>query len=908
MNDQKTLTDTTPRATGLSAYALRVNGLHAPMGIDSEIRFSWLLRGEGYHRSQSAYRILVSSSLKKAECLCGDLWDSGKTEDDSNYDIAYRGKPLTSRSRYYFRVAVWDENGRAGDFGEIGVFETGILHPSEWQGIWITAPREGDGTESAPMFRKTFLLRSTLASARLYLSGLGLYEVKINGAFADDTVLNPAHTQYEDTVHYRVFDLSTLLTSGSNVLTVELGDGFYHNDVGVWNWQNAVWRDRPKLRAMLYLTYADGTEDTIVTDESWRVKTDGPILSNNILLGDRYDARREEGGWLNADFDDSHWAFATAAAEPQGKLVFGEMEPMRRLQSFVPEVSRLSDGTYLIKAPVMTTGWVKLCLDAPEGETITVTYGEQLQKDGYLKKPTDFGIAFQIDHYTAKGVKGECYEPKFSYKGYRYVQVENYSGSLTPEDVTCYFIANDVASSATLETGNALINRLHLAMRRTVHNNLQGKPTDTPVWEKNGWTGDFHVSLESICFNYAILPFTLKFLKDLEDAADERGVVPVIAPTANWGLGNQVVWNGVLINAVYEMLCFYGSRSTVERFWQAMTRQVAAYLCELEKRDLIWQNDQLADWVAPFGGMDPDAPTAACPSEGSSICGTGYVYLILSRMAEMASLLDKQEEAAFYKKSAERLYTAFHNAFYNAEKGIYESAFWDGSSSRSRYRQTSNLVPLAFGLCPEEHRGRVIENLVRDIAAKNNHLDTGMVGTKLLLPILSEAGHHELAVDILTNTTYPSWGYWIEQGSDTTWEGFENTARSHNHYFLGTYDEWLFRYLAGVHDMTDGFKTVTLFPRITPRVGYVRCHLQTVRGELVSDWELQKDSSLLIRLRIPIGTTARVILPCRDASFLKTQGALFSPDAYAFENNRLALTLESGNYRFLITPEGVVTG
>lgn len=891
----------------LQPTELRVCGLISPMGIDGDISFSWLNSGNGYGRGQSAYRILVSSTLEKAESLQGDLWDTGKILAEKNCDISYRGKPLASRKRYYFRVAVWDEKDEMGNFSQISHFETGILSGEEWLGEWIGPDREAP-YEAAPLIRKSFLVEEGLVSSRLYLCGLGLYLLKVNGKLCDTSVLNPAHTQYEDRVHYQVYDLAEVVTVGKNLISLELGDGFYHNDVGVWNWQNAVWRDLPKLRAMLFLRYADGREERVVSGSDWLIHTDGPTRVNNILLGDLYDARREVEGWEEPDFDDSAWQSASLVPPPTGKLVFGAMEPMRRLKTFKPTVKKLGERVYLIENPEMTTGWARISFDAPSGEEIVITYGEQLLPDGTLKKPTDFGISFQIDRYIAKGVKGEVYEPKFGYRGYRYIQVENYSGKLSEKDVTCYLVANDLEKTSVLKTGDPLVNRLHEAMSRTILNNCQGKPTDTPVWEKNGWTGDFHVSLESVNFNYGAAAFTMKFLHDLEDAADSDGAIPVIAPTANWGLGNQVVWNGVFVNAVYELYRYYGMTSAIHRFYPAMARLVATYLADMGERDFTWCDSQLCDWVSPFGGSDPDAPTAADASEGAGICGTGYVYLILCRMVEMARITGREEDAIFYENTAKRVYAAFNEKYYDPEKGYYETTVWREGTRRTRYRQTSNLVPLAFGLCPEAYRQGVVERLVRDIEEKDYHLDVGMVGTKLILPVLSESGYHDLAYRILTRETYPSWGYWIKWGADTTWEGYENTARSHNHYFLGTYDEWLYRYLAGVRSFTDGFRAVELFPRVVKALGWLECRLKTVRGILVSSWRVEAEGGLSLVFEIPVGTVARALLPCRDVASLTVNGKMPSADALSFEKGRVTLTLSSGSYEIKIAPDGASFG
>lgn len=781
---------------------------------------------------------------------------------------------------------------------------------SPW-GTQVTLPTEVKVTKdySAPMLRRDFDVTREITRARAYVCGLGLFEMKVNGQLPDDTVLNPAHTQYEDTVNYRVFDVTSLLQSGKNAVTVSLGNSFYNCPVTVWDWQKAVWRDNPKLLMELTLEYADGTSETIVTDQNWKSYSEGPLTANDIYIGDTYDARLEVPGWELPDFDDSAWDDATLVSAPAGKLTFENMEPMRRIASFTPEITNMGGGTYILKNPVMATGWAKLSFDAPAGTEITITYGETLSGSGYLNKVNGWGYNLQVDTYTCKGEPGETFEPRFSYKGYEYIQIDNYPGELTAEDVECYLIASDVDEISSFQTSSEQINSLHDIMHRTMLNNMQGKPTDTPVWEKNGWTGDFNVSLETFNYNFDTTAFTTKFLGDLRDAADSRGVVPNIAPTANWGTGNTPVWNTVYINAIYEGWRANGLQSVAEDHYDVMRKQAIAYIDDIRANGWVWNDGQLADWVSPAGGTNPDAGGNASASEGSGICGTGYVYDALSRMAEMADKLGKTTDAAEYRAAMASIYDAFNAKFYNAEKGYYETTTWDGSTARTRFRQTSQLVPLAFGLCPDEYRDSVVASLLRDIEEKDYHLDTGMVGTKLLLPVLSDTGHADVAFRILTQESYPSWGFWLTKGTSSTWEGYENTTRSRDHYFLGTYDEWLYKHIAGIRDMTDGYRTVTIKPEVFGDLTYANCSVDTVRGTLQSNWSFTANDTLTMDIVIPAGTTASIYLPVSSADGVTVNGIALAEQAgisnVTAEDVMVQVTAGSGSYSFVMGSEGV---
>jgi len=1057
-----------------SVYDMKVCNLTQPLGIDKTPMFSWMADMEGFGKAQSAYQIIVSSTAEKAAAHEGDLWDSGKIAGADNFDVAYAGAALTSKTPYYWCVQVWDEADASMGWSEVDTFETGILNQSEWTAQWITSRQAGassggisfdlgganwiwsrygaaqdgvpqetmyfrgsftvneaktvdhvyfgmttddygvayingtkatevqdvaeawrsgtlvdvtelvksgsntiaaqvtnsssgyagyiakteihytDGTKetavtdgswkltktpadgwqnesfdasqwetpdqvlsygsspwgknvsltladvgedttvSAPMLRKSFEIGKEVTRARAYVCGLGLFEMKVNGQYPDDSVLNPAHTQYEDTVNYRVFDVTDLLQQGKNAITAELGNSFYNCDIRTWSWPSATWRDNPKFILELLVEYADGTSQTIVTDNSWKSYAKGPITENDIYTGETYDARRVPTGWEAPDYDDSKWDPAYSANAPRGKLTFEAMEPMRRLKTLTPEVIDKGNGTFIVRSPEMVTGWAKILFNAPAGTSIHITYGETLNGSGMLNKLSLEGKGLQSDVYICSGQENEVYEPKFSYKGFEYIQIDNYPGTLKPEDVECYLIATDVGVDSVFETSSAQINALHDMAVRTMQNNMQGKPTDTPVYEKNGWTGDYNVSLRMFNYNFNMTAFAHKFLGDMGDSFT-GSYVPLIVPTANWGMSNYPVWNSAYINSVYEAWKSDGQFSDVVEHYDRMAKQARSYISSI-RGSWICGDGQLADWLSPDGSDSA--------SEGSGICATAYVYLSLNRMAEIADVLGKESDAAEFRSAAENIYNAFNAKFYNAEKGYYETTYWSGGGSRTKYRQTSNLVPLAFGLVPEEHRASVVASLVDHVVnVKNTHLDTGVVGTQLLLPVLSEEGYADLAYAILTQTTYPSWGYWLEQGSNSGWEGYGTNSRSRDHYFLCTYDEWLHSHLAGIRDPENGYETVTIDPYVNGELSFVDCKLNTVRGQLRHKWTLNGDS-LTMDVTIPVGTTAQVWLPVTNAERARVNGnALNAQDgivAVAAENGKTRVTVGSGTYTFVM--------
>ena len=768
------------------------------------------------------------------------------------------------------------------------VIEYGV---APWKnGVVMPAVVQVNVGASAPMLRKNFDVAKEIAKARLYISGLGLYELYVNGDLPDDTVLSPAHTQYDDTVHYRAYDVTDMLTQGKNALAVELGNYFYNCDFYTWmNWNTAAYRDDPKLLLELHIDYVDGTSQTVVSDESWKTYEYGPTTYNNVYKGEHYDARREVEGWTSSAFDDSLWRNAVSVDAPTGELIFENMEPLRRLKTFKPEVFNKGNGTFVIKNPVMASGWAKINFSASSGTNIKITYGEKLDENGFVVLAKN-GFILQVDKFITSGGE-DVYEPKYSYKGYEYIQIDNYSGELLAEDIECYLIANDITDISEFETGDSRINFMHEMMLRTVMNNLQSKLTDTPVYEKNGWTGDVNFAVESFNYNYDLSNILPKILRDMGDTTNSKGVVNQIAPSASTGGSSIPIWSSIFISGYYENWRTNGVFTDIEENYDLIRLQTLDYINTIEANGWVWTTGGYADWVSPNpSGLYMPGKTTHAP-EGAGIIGSAFVYRTLGQMAEMADMLGKTEDAAEYRAAMANIYTAFNEKFYDAEKGYYDTGFWleRFDAGRTKYRQASNIIPLMFGLCPKEYEQSVVESIANDIKAKGDHLDVGAVGTKYILPMLSEYGYGDLAMALVHQDTYPSWGYWISLGANTCWEMYDANARSRNHFFLGTYTDWFYKNLAGVRDYTNGFETVVLKPEIYPEIGYVNYSMQTVRGELVSHWRFTEDNKLVWDVTIPVGTTATVYLPAKaDIS------------AYAcIRDGGDHLIVPSGNYTFV---------
>lgn len=758
---------------------------------------------------------------------------------------------------------------------------------------------EADTTDdSAPMLRKTFDLNKEITSARIYMAGLGVFTLAVNGTDPTGSVLNQAESLYSKTLSYQVYDVTALLQSGTNALAIELGNGFYNcPDNASLHWAEASWCSDPKLMLELLIEYADGTTETIVSDETWKSYSRGPMLRDSMFAGEIYDARQEVAGWENTDFNDSGWLNAKKVTAPDGVLSFAELEPMRKIETSSPtKVEKLENGNYLISFPKQTTGWARIAFpEASAGEKITITYTEKAHADGVVAYVVQDYLLQQYT-YICKG-ENDVHEPKFTYAGFGYVEVEGYSGELKAEDITAYQVATDVEHTGNFESGDAMVNNLHEIMVRTMINNMQGKPTDTPVYEKIGWTGDYNAGMKSFNYNFDTTNFQTYFLDMLQDNAHSNGNITRYSPSPSAKASCPPCWNQAYINGIYSTWKESGLFSVVEEHYDTMKNQAAFFIGNMEGH--VWTSQTYGDWASPYG--------LTRPSEGGAYYSTAAIYRVMVELAEMANALGKTEDAKGYLAEAQAIYNAFNEKFYNKEKGYYETGYWDESantSGRTEYRQAVNLVPLYYGLCPAEYHQSVLESLIRDIKAKDYHLDTGCIGTEIIMPLLSREGYGDIAVKILMQKSYPSWGYWLENGATSCWEKYTEGRRSDGHYFLGTYDEWFYQNLAGIQNMADGYETVTIRPEVYSSLGYINASVKTVRGTLGSSWEVTANG-MRLTITVPVGTTADILLPCASLANVTVNGKSVAEQAgiltTGVQGNRALVQAGSGVYVFEVT-------
>ena len=781
---------------------LRCEHLSEPLGVDTQkLRLSWKLQSEERGQLQSAFRVIVASTKAALDAGRGDVWDSGKVDSDATVDVGYNGMPLKSGARYYWQVKVWDANKRESASSQGSWFETGLLEPGDWKAQWIGANVKAD---PVPMLRKLFTLAKPLASARLSVCGLGGYEASLNGKKVGDHQLESPHTQYDKRNYYTTFDVTAQLVRGSNALGVELGRGFYDLADGTpWGWNNAGWRDHPKCIVQLDLVYADGSRESVVSDETWKVYLDGPIRRDSIYFGEDYDARKEVPGWNTAGFDDSRWTPAVVVqppgrkgkGQPPAQLCAHLMPPVRVVETKRPiAVTEPKPGVFVYDVGPITSGWIRFSGSAPAGTQITLVYHEKLERDGSVAPVSYKPALLQNYTYTFKGTGVESFEPKFSYCGYRYVQVTGAPGKLTLDNAEVRVVHQDVEVIGKFTCSNPLINQLHENQVRTLLNNFCNKPTDTPMYEKNGWTGDFNFARKSALYNFNLTAFLEKWFRDAGDSQGKDGSIREYIPHPFPGGGAYAPpWSSYLLLVPWDMYSFSGDRRVLEEHYEGTKKHGDFLWSKLDANKLASGKTFGPDWQCPHNENPP---------EGSQMAASAHTYGYIQTLAEVAKLLGKDADAVEYGRRAQELKNALNTLCYDPETKSYKT------DQPAPFRQTTNLLPFGFGFIPEDRKADVSANLAKDVMeVRSGHLETGCIGTQYILPVLTDNGQGEVAYKIISKTDFPSFGSMAKNG--TNWESWGTGARSRDHYWLGTYEEWLYSHLAGIRPVSPGFKEIT---------------------------------------------------------------------------------------------------
>ena len=875
----------------ISPVDLRCESARNPLGIDAfRPRLSWKLRATTGARnlSQSAYRITVASTESLLAAGTVDLWDSRKVRSARQLHVEYEGPPLTSGRRYFWRVQIWDQDGQLSEPSDISWWEMGLLSPNDWTGFWISDGSQQPEAEEAfyeedpaPLIRRSFHVSKPVKRARLYAVGLGYCEFRLNGRVLSDHVLDPAWTSFERRVYYSCEDVTERLEDGENVLGAMLGNGWY-NPLPLRMWGRINIRDhlaggRPQLVAQQNIEYEDGSVETVATDGSWRV-TPGPILRNSVYLGEEYDARRELPGWDRPGFDDADWSSASPAGSNPGELRASPTPPIRVTARLTPvSVREVSPGVYIFDLGQNFAGWVRLRVQGPRGNTVRMRMGERLYPDGTLnpmtavagqiKGLTEEGtprggpgapeIAWQAISYTLRGGGPEEYTPRFTFHGFRYVEVTGFAGRPTLASIEGLRLNTDVEPAGSFSCSNERFNQLHAIVQWTLLSNLFSVQSDCPGREKFQYGGDIVATSEMAIFGYDMASFYAKTVSDFRDAVRGEGWFPETAPyvgiaadsyvdeagPVSWGLAHPLL--------LAQLHQYYGDRRIIAEHFEAARTWV----------DLLegHSDGHIIDrCIGDHESLDPN------PTE---LIATAHFHHAAALVAWFAHILGRSRDEAEYRQLAVNIKDAFVERFLEPGTGRFGIA-----------TQAAQATALHLGLAPDSEVERAVQRMVDEVLVTHDgHIATGIFGTKYLLSALAKTGHVDVAYRMVNEPSYPGWGYMLEQGATTLWETWaeSDNVYSQNHPMFGSVSEWFYKFLAGIRPEEDavGFDRFWIAPTVPEGLEWVEASYESVRGTISSNWRLE-DDLLHLDVEIPVNATAELHLPTRDPMSAREGGRL----------------------------------
>lgn len=841
-----------------------------PLGIDAQRpRFSWKVQSSGRGWMQSAYQVLVATNEDKLGAGTGDKWDSGKVASDQSVNIAYSGNALNSGERCYWRVRTWDQKGRVSD-SPLASFEMGLLDKRDWKAKWIAA----DKGISAPLFRKEFNLEEPITRARVYISGLGYYELYLNGKKVSDHVHDPGVTYYDNSGHpdlqskilYVTHDVTDFLKPGRNAIGVILGNGWYSPKPG----SNFAWLpggrmspfgDRPCLLMQMQVGLSNGRSLKLETDDTWHWSS-GPITYNSFINGETYDARLEKPGWNNPGYDESAWNSAVLVDHPpNGALKAQMLPPIRVVESIKPvrilrpKDPELFSNVYVFDMGQNFTGWTKLRVAGARGTKITLEHGANIYDDNTLDARSNLGegtVAKQTDTYILKGKGTEEWEPKFTLHGFRYVQVRGLPGEPTLDSVEGRFAHSAVEKTGSFSCSNQLINKTH-------HNNLwafrsscQSIPQDAADRaERVAWMGDPGFVTEDFIYNLDMASFWTKWLSDIQGSQKPNGDVPVISPLPCGRDCEELYsypipdWKSNYAIMAWKIYQYYRDERILEEHYESL-RKLIDFLgtaCDgyIMSEGLGDQMEPQSDGVSLFRAQH--TPVA--------LTSTALYYYQVWIMSRAAKILGKNEDADRYSELADKVKRAFNIKFLDRTTNQYAT----GS-------QTSNAVPLFLNMVPNANVGGVLQNLIHNIVeVHHGHLSTGVIGTDALEHALPAYGAADVMLQIVTQTTFPGWGFQVKKGATTTCESWECAPWiSQNMKMMGMIETFFYKDLAGIRLIRPGFKKIAIKPQVVGGLRYVNASLNTVMGSILVAWK-RDDRSFEMKVVVPSNTQAEVSIP-----------------------------------------------
>ena len=875
--------------------------LQNPLGIDSKTpRFNWTISSPGRNHLQSAYEIIVSNKLNEVQQLKGSLWSTGKVTSNQNIHIEYKGSPLQSFTKYFWRVRIYDEKGEPSIWSTANSFETAMLQQQDWKAKWISdgskQPAKDEDyykEDPMPLFRKDFSAKKSVASARLYISGLGYYEAYLNGKKISDHMLDPGWTTYKKQVLYVVHDITSLIKNGTNVAGVMLGNGWWNplpfKFFGRWDLRNYQQTGRPCVKAEIHIKYTDGSTEQIVTDETWKT-VPGPVVKNNVYLGEHYDARKEIQNW-NLSASTQSWKNAVIVEGPAGELS-PQMQPAIKITRIVKPIgiSQPAKDTFIVDMGQNFAGVARIKIKGTAGKKITLRYGEgvfpngsinlmttvatQIKKGSIKGGPGAPETAWQEDSYTLKGIGVEQWSPRFTFHGFRYVEITGWPGTPTINDVEGLRMNSDLEQDGSFSCSNEMFNQLHNVNQWTFLSNVFSVQSDCPGREKMGYGADLVVSSGAYLYNYNMTGFYNKAVTDFANEQQADGGITEIAPftgIADRGYGGDsgpLGWQLAFPFLQKKLYDQYGDKKIIETYYEAFMKQMSFLQSKAVEGLFHWD-------ISDHEALDPrpEAFTAAC-----------FYFHHAMLAQEFAGILDKKDDSIKYSRLSQQIKRAIVRKYLVPKTGRFDNA-----------TQSAQIFALWYALSPEEEN--TFKVLMDEFARHNWHVSSGIFGVKMMFDVLREKNQNEIAYRIANQKDFPGWGFMLASGATTLWESwqFPETGPSRNHPMFGSIEEWFYRSLLGINAAAPGFQKIIIKPQPAGDLTWAKGSYNSVRGLISSDWK--KDATnFSLDVSIPVNTTAEIWIPAKNNAAITEGGR--SIKAVRYENDYAVVVTGSGNYKF----------
>lgn len=840
----------------LTVERVRFEHLRETLGAGTPSpRMSWTVRTAAEGWRQAAYQVAAYRTDGQPRGA------TGRVESDQSVLVPWPFAPLASRESVTVRVQVWGVDGGASGWSADLPIEAGLLGTDDWLARFVAPDWDEDTTrpQPSPILRREFRARPGVARARLYISALGVYEAEVNGNRVGDHVLAPGWTSYDHRIRYQTFDLTGLLQEGDNAIGAILGDGWYRGRLGFNGGRRNIYGDRLALLAQLEIEYEDGSKDFVVTDEAWRAAT-GPVLASDIYDGETYDARLERPGWSSPGYDDGDWAGVQLLDKDLSILVAPTGPPVRRTDLVEPvAITKSPSGRTLVDFGQNLVGRLRLTVRGEAGQTVTLRHAEVLENGELCTRP--LRRAQSTDRYTLHGGDLETWEPRFTFHGFRYAEVEGWPGELHSDDISAVVCHSDLERTGWFECSDPLVNRLHENVVWGMRGNFLDIPTDCPQRdERLGWTGDIQVFAPTACFLYDTAGFLTSWLRDLAAEQDDSGVVPFVVPNPLGGPATPAAaWGDASVVVPWVLYQRYGDEGILADQYDSM-RAWVDHLTGLAGENRLWDEGfQFGDWLDP--SAPPDRPGAARTDR--HLVATAYFARSAELLGAAAGVLNHKSDEAQYLALAAEVRAAFANEYVSPNGRLVSDA------------TTAYALALQFGLLPEakqrRHAGAQLAKLVRSSGFR---ISTGFVGTPLICDALCSAGEYDVAFRLLMERDCPSWLYPVTMGATTIWERWDSLRpdgtvnpgemTSFNHYALGAIADWLHRTVGGIAPAEPGYRRLAVSPRQGGGLTSARARHRTPYGMAECVWR-ENGGMLEVEVVIPPNTTASVTLPGSDS-------------------------------------------